>query len=247
MPRLEAGQGEVGNLVVEEPGLGQHRAGALEHGDLALLVLAPFAGGKLLEERRVLLVGEGVSGDMPRRAGQRGAQRFLPLRLALAGQREHQVDVDVVEAVRAQELDSGGDVLRRVLAAEGLEQRRVERLRAEADAVDAGLAPRGGFLRGDRGRVDLERELEQVAVERGVAQRPDQLAEKFRRQHRGRAAAEVDRLQRERKFLARAPPFLAQRGDESRAGRPRRPDARRTRNKGRSSRKTAYARRGGGP
>jgi len=82
----------------------------------------------------------------------------------LAGQGEHQVEVDVVEAVRAQEIDRGGDVFRRVLAAEGLEQRGVERLRAEADAVDAGGAPRGGFFRRDGGGVDLKRELLRRAV-----------------------------------------------------------------------------------
>jgi hypothetical protein len=102
MLRLEAGPGEVGDFVVDEAGGGEDRAGSLKHRDFPLLVLTPFAALEFLEEWRVLLVSQRVGGDVLRRAGERGLEGFFPLCLALRRQREHEIDVNVVEAMRAQ-------------------------------------------------------------------------------------------------------------------------------------------------
>ncbi len=144
-------------------------------------------------------------------AGQCGLQGRFPGGLALAGQRKHQVDVDVIEALFTQKRTGRGDIVGLVLAPEQEEHFRVERLRAEADSRDTGCAPGGGFLRRDGRRIYFEREFAPAALDRKLAR---QFGEKLGGKNRGCAAAEINRLRCEDKFLPGALPFGPQRGDE---------------------------------
>ena len=97
-------------------------------------------------------------------------QRRPPDVHRLAGNCEHQIEIDVFEAGAAQGVEGFEDHLARVDAAQPVEQRRVERLHAHGNAVDAEVAEELGLVGGDRGRVAFHRELvraEQVQLFHG--------------------------------------------------------------------------------
>ena len=107
---------------------------------------------------------------------------------ALARDAVDQVERDVVEAGITQEAERASDVVRPGRPVEHLEQLRLERLRAERDAVDPAPAKQCGELGGHGLRVRLDRQL--VARR----QRGEQALERGRLGERRRAAAEVHRL-----------------------------------------------------
>ena len=106
----------------------------------------------------------------------------------------------LAKPARARRLDCRGDVCRRVAAAQSSQLGRIEALRADAQAVDAGGAKTRQVAAVGRARVALERDLGVIgdaegAID-GVQQPPDLLgasaATACRR--RSRSSAVVGRL-----------------------------------------------------
>ena len=127
---------------------------------------------------------------------------------------EHEVERDVGEARRARGAEGALGVAARVHPVELLQRRIVEGLDADADAVHARFSQRAEALGLRSTRVRLERDL---AIRRQVERRGDEVQNAprlFRREQRGRAAAEEyrgDLPAFERELLDAASRFLHQR------------------------------------
>lgn len=102
------------------------------------------------------LEGEVVEGEVG--DGERGEliQGVLPSFKCLAGEFIHEVDGDVGDAGGFCEVNGVDCFLGCVEAAEGFEEGIVERLDADADAIDSGCAKRLHFFEGDVVGVGLE-------------------------------------------------------------------------------------------
>ena len=70
-----------------------------------------------------------------------------------------QVHADVAKSGGAQEFRGAIDIFAAMHAARGLKLAVVERLRAEADAVEAGREPRACLLRRDRFGIGFQRDF----------------------------------------------------------------------------------------
>ena len=113
----------------------------------------------------------------------------LEIRLRLAGDAVDQVEREIVEPGLTQHLERAANVGRLGGAAERAQEPRVERLRAERDAVDAGAAEQRRERRVDRLGIRLDRDRA------CGGQRAQQVLERRTLRQRRRAAAEVDRLE----------------------------------------------------
>jgi len=82
-----------------------------------------------------------------------------------------------------------------VIAAEHDERLRIERLDADRDPVDPGLAPCAELFRGAVGRVRLDRDLDRSPPVEPRADRGDRARDAVGTPQRRRAAPEVDRDQ----------------------------------------------------
>jgi hypothetical protein len=113
------------------------------------------------------------------------------LRLRLAGQAVHQIQIERLEMLTGQlggALRFGGTVD----AAERLQMFVIETLDAERQAIDAGIAKAGELGGFDRARVGFQRDF---SFRREHGERPeggDQFVDGRRREQAGRAAAEED-------------------------------------------------------
>ena len=151
---------EVAHLVGIEAGLGQARAGVLEHRAVQLLVVGPDATLAAVPfEPRAGLEGEVVAGQVVGPELQRALEVAAPLVERLAGDAEHQVHADVVEARRARRRKRALDGLGVVRAVERLQVVRVEGLSAHAEPTDAALARRLRLVDREALRVGLHRHL----------------------------------------------------------------------------------------
>ena len=121
-----------------------------------------------------------------------GFQGPAPVVEGEPGDRKHQVDVHRRHAGFAQ----GADRLRGlggvVLAAEGFEDVRGEGLDAERDAGDAEFAEQPRFRDVEGGGVGFQRDLVERGEVEDFTEPAEELAEVGGREHRGRAAAEVE-------------------------------------------------------
>ena len=137
-----------------------------------------------------------------RELGER-ADRHAEVRGRLPREPQHQVEADVVEAGPARGVERSA---RPGLVVDPAEARQFlvdERLHAEAQPVDAGLAVAGQPVERHRFRVGLERDLgARVHVERFAAG-TDQCGNVGRGEQRRGASAEVDRVGRGRRPAGR--------------------------------------------
>ena len=81
----------------------------------------------------------------------------------MAGDGEHQIEVDILEAGLAEEVKSRFGLRGGVGAAEGAQEGVVPGLHAHADAVDAEGLKEGGFGGRDGGGVHFESPLSQLS------------------------------------------------------------------------------------
>src|SRR5208283_868771 len=124
-----------------------------------ILVHTEFAGLQLREQRRVVFVNDLVGGQVFTAKRQRLDQGCLPDGQRLAGNREHEVEVQIVETGPAQDVERLKDHFARVDPAQPVEQRFVERLHAHRDAVDAEIAEQFRLVGGYGGRVAFDGEF----------------------------------------------------------------------------------------
>ena len=118
----------------------------------------------------------------------------------LAGQPQHEVEAHVVEAGGARQDHGLGRPVGSVQAAEPGELLGAEGLGPEAQAVGPGGAVAGEAGRGDALRIALEGDLRRRRRPRKLSRHAARIAlELGRRQQRGRAAAKVDGLDRDRR------------------------------------------------
>ena len=122
---------------------------------------------------------------------QQFADGALPGFARLVREAGDQVHADVAKAGGAKDFDGAENIFAAVHAAGGLQFAIVKGLRAEADAVESGVKPGGGFDRRDRLGIGLERRLLRLDAI-GIAERVEDSREGCGREEAWRSAAEVD-------------------------------------------------------
>ena len=194
MEAFAAGAGVVGDFVALVPRCFQAVEGQLKKIGIPLLALRVFTGLEPAEKRRVFLVGQAVGREVFGGECDGFFQRRLPLGERLGGNGKHEVEVHVVEARLAQDFIRTLGLLRAVDAPEDGQQRRVPRLHAHADPVDAQRAEQARFFQRNRRRVHLQRPFRERAQVQSLAHPREQVIQ-LRRGKRARgAAAEENRL-----------------------------------------------------
>ena len=138
-----------------------------------------------LERQLVARKVRGAERERGLEVGERALARLLR-------QRIHQVEVEVVEARGGEFRDRGADLAGTVDPPEHRERRRIERLRAERDAVDAGfrVAREAAVL--DRPGIRLHRDLGIRPEREPRGEAFDERRDRADAEERGRAAAEED-------------------------------------------------------
>ena len=174
------------------------RAEALDGGfvERGRLVLGGRVGGPVaraaaqdfLAQPAVLVDLQHVDRDVRRRQALDPVQRFAPSRFGLAGEAGDEVDIDVGEAGRAQQVHFAGHRGGGVAAAGAPDFEIDEGLHAERDAVDAALRPRARGFGGEGAGRGLDGGFGPGPAGDGVEQRP----QRIRGEVAGRAAAQVD-------------------------------------------------------
>ena len=195
MARGVAGAGEARDLVPVVARTTEHRDGALGHVGFVIVGNGnETVGGAPGVERGAGFVGERVRRDVRGGEGDRGVEVRIPLGERFARDGVDEVQAHVVDAGGAGGLDRHHGVGGGVVAAEGAEVVRRERLCADREAVDARGAVAGEPGDVDRAGIRLEGDLgvglQREAAGDGVEERGD----RRRREERRRAATDVDRL-----------------------------------------------------
>ena len=111
----------------------------------------------------------------------------------LSWNREDQIEIESVEAGAMRHFCGGTSLIGAVDAAEKLERRSIERLRAEADSIHAGGAHPGEFREIHRARIRLERYLRVIFDSASPSGGVDNFADGFWIEQRRRPAAKKDR------------------------------------------------------
>src|SRR5689334_17601159 len=93
--------------------------------------------------------------------GKGGTQRCLPMGEGLAGQTEHQIDIEIIETVPAQQVERSLRLRRVMLATEQLKQSIIERLHAKAKTSDAQIAQQFRLSFGNASGIRLQRPFPQ--------------------------------------------------------------------------------------
>ena len=166
--------GEVGDLVLGVAGGAEALPGPLVHPRLVLGVEAHPPLRQLDPERGVLLEGEAVGREVVGGEAQRLVDVGVPSGRALAGEREHEVQVDAPKSRRAHEVVGAVHLLEGVRPAERVQERGAEALDAERDAGHAGREEGAEALAGDRRRGQLYRPLEGAGTARNGPDDPGQ-------------------------------------------------------------------------
>ena len=117
---------KVRHLVLPETGARRAFHQFLIHRAGQVLVHVKFAGLQLREQRRVVLVNDFVGGQMLAAERQHLGQGRAPDLHRLTGNREHQVEVQIVKTGPAQDVERLEDHFTGVDAAEPFEQWFVE-------------------------------------------------------------------------------------------------------------------------
>jgi len=113
-------------------------------------------------ERRVLLIGEGIRGDVRHIARKEFLQVEFPVGEALGGNPEDEVETDVGETFVPGGTKGIVDLAGPVRPAEDSEQTVVETLRADTQAVDSVPPKDAQFLPGERAGIGLDGELRRI-------------------------------------------------------------------------------------
>jgi hypothetical protein len=118
--------GEVGNFVLVKTGAFGVLDEFLIHVARQIFVHVKLARLHLGEERRVLLVDDFVAGQMFAAERERLGQGRLPNPQGLAGNREHQIEIQIVESGLSQNVEGFENHLARVDPAQAVEQFFIE-------------------------------------------------------------------------------------------------------------------------
>ena len=169
-------------------------------GELGVAVLLQRPGEFVVGQSRRRLRGEhgaGLHRELVVRQvrglqRQRGTQVGGRAGAGLAGQREHQVEVEVGQAAGVQLLGGARHVRRHMDAAEDLEDVRVEALGAERYAGHAGGTVLGEAATFDGGGVRLEGDFGAGCQGQQSVQNREDVPDRLRRKQAGRASAEED-------------------------------------------------------
>ena len=186
---------EVRRLVPAVSGCGQRRHDELEV-RLHRLGLALELPSVSVREARARLRFQLVRGEMLRREADRLGEVAFEVGGALARDAVDEVERDVVESGITENVDGASDVVRSGNALEHAEQPRLERLRAERDAVDAVAAQEQRELGRDRLGVRLDGRL------RRGRQRREETLERARLGEAWRTAPEEHGVERGREQSA---------------------------------------------
>lgn len=130
---------EVRDLVLRQPLFGAGFPQCFVHCAGEIFIDVDFLGLELMEEGGVFLVDDFVGGDVFALELEGFVQGGLPNLHALAGDGEHEIDIEVVESGLAQGVVGAEDHVAAVDAAQPVEELFVERLHAHGNAVDAAL------------------------------------------------------------------------------------------------------------
>ena len=142
-------------------------------------------------EVRVRLDRQLIVRDVRRRKRNRRAHVILRLRERLAGQREHQVQVVVVDTRRGDGLQCGQRFRATVNPSDPAQQRIVETLHPQRDAVDSGGAVRRETVVLDRAGVGFERDLGVRRQQHQAADARQQAVDLVRAKQAGCSATET--------------------------------------------------------
>src|ERR1700722_9182559 len=115
------------------------------------------------------------------------------VRDGLTRHRENEVEVEPFEARPMRPAHSRARLLRAMYSPEEFQYRGIERLRAEADSIDARRSHSGQLHRVHRSRIGLQRDLGVRFESKAPLRRLEYAANRLRRKQRRRAATEEDR------------------------------------------------------
>ncbi len=153
-----------------------------------------IAAGDGVGEASLRLDGEGVEGEVVRLELEGGLEGGLPFVERLSREAVHEIEAEVGAASSAGGTDGLAGLGGRVHAVEEPEEGVGEGLDPEAEAVDAGGEEGRCLLFIYRPRVGFDGHLDGFAEGEPVAEPLHDARNPFRRQDRGRPAAEVDGL-----------------------------------------------------
>jgi hypothetical protein len=156
-------------------------------------VVAVSAGEGFFAEATAFVNFEQVYRDVRGVETQEFIERLAPRGGGLQRQAGDQVEADVFDSGCAEKLHGLRNIPLSVHAAGGLEFGVAEGLRAEADAVDSGGAPRRGVFRVDGFGVRFQGDFSQLAA-KIRAHRVEDCREVGGIEKAGRPSAEVDRI-----------------------------------------------------
>ncbi len=148
------------------------------------------AAAEFLGQRRAVLVGQPVAGDVGRGQIEAAAERLFPRGQRLAADAEDQVEIVIVEARLPQDADGGRDVFWLVQSLQEGEFVRVEGLGPHRYPRDAAFPQQASLGRIDRGRIGLDGELLDRIGSRGSSDGVQDGVERVVGHGGGRAAAE---------------------------------------------------------
>src|SRR5581483_9303827 len=123
----------VGNFIMFVAGCLQHGHAKLEKAGVCVCILEKFTTRMAQKEVSVLLVRETISRDVLRLQVHRSLQRKFPLLDSLAGQTEHEIDIDVHESGESEKFERLLRLLRIVFASQQLQQFIIPGLNSQAN------------------------------------------------------------------------------------------------------------------
>ena len=185
--------GEVGDLISGEAGFGHPVVEHLVLVGRQIVIHIALTGLELLVERGVLLVDHLVATEVFRPQRQGLVESSIPDIHRLAGDREHEVDVHIVEARLPEDVVTAKHHVAAVDPTQAVQQGLVERLDAHRNAVHPELPQERRLVGRHGGRIAFDTELRGPAQPQPVkgGQHRFPLLE---REQRWGAPAEKDRL-----------------------------------------------------
>ncbi len=187
--------GVVGDFVAVESGGGHAGVNMIEHREFEFFVDGgEFALVEAGGHGGVGFVGEGVAGHVLWLEGKGLGEGVFPGGEGLAGYAEDEVEVEVVEAGVAGDLEGFGHVFGVVVALEGFEFGGVEGLSAEADAVDAVVTEDFGAGGLESVRIRFDGEFGEMVVSDGGIDEGEKALEAWWVEEGGGAATDEDSL-----------------------------------------------------
>jgi len=151
--------GEVGDLILVISRFGGVGDEFVVHVAGEVFIHVKFLCVELRVERGVFFVDDFVAGQMLTAQGGGFGERRAPNVYRLAGNGEHEVDIQVIEAGLAQSVEGFENHFAAVDAAKAVEEFFIERLDTHGDAIDAETAQELGFIQRDRGRIAFHGEF----------------------------------------------------------------------------------------